>query len=233
MTLPKGTYIVSCMEHVRQISTVFFDLDGTLLPLDEKQFMQEYLVRFLEKCRKELIDPRQAQQALMAGVEAMRRADDEGGQSNRDRFWATFLSHLSLEKEDSLIEAFNRFYDEEFTELGALIQPFPLARKIVDTLKEKGYTLVLATSPLFPRAGTLERLRWVGLSEEDFALITTYEDYSYTKPHLGYYHQVLMNAEVEPGEVLMVGNNVVEDGAIRALRSAGHLCHRLSDQPPR
>lgn len=78
LTFLKGAYIVSYMADVRQFSTIFFDLDGTLLPLDEKQFMQEYLVRFLEKCRKELVDPRLAQQALMAGVEAMRRADDGG-----------------------------------------------------------------------------------------------------------------------------------------------------------
>ena len=73
-----------------------------------------------------------------------------------------FFAHLSVEKEESLIAAFNRFYHEEFTELGTLIEPFPLARKIVDTLKEKGYTLVLATSPLFPpgrnsRAAKLDR----------------------------------------------------------------------------
>ena len=67
MTFPDGMYIVSGMADIRQISTIFFDLDGTLLPIDEKRFMQEYLVRFLEKCRKEQIDPAQAQQALMAG----------------------------------------------------------------------------------------------------------------------------------------------------------------------
>lgn len=217
MTFPDGMYIVSGMADIRQISTIFFDLDGTLLPIDEKRFMQEYLVRFLEKCRKEQIDPAQAQQALMAGVHAMRSEDGGGAQSNKDRFWSTFFAHLSVEKEESLIAAFNRFYHEEFTELGTLIEPFPLARKIVDTLKEKGYTLVLATSPLFPRAGTLERLSWIGLSENDFEFITTYEDYSYTKPHIGYYDQVFSDAQVDPNEVLMVGNNVVEDGAIRAL----------------
>ncbi len=205
------------MADVRQISTIFFDLDGTLLPLDEKQFMQEYLVRFLEKCRKEHIDPVQAQQALMAGVHAMRSGDGGGVQSNKDRFWSAFFAHLTVAKEESLIAAFNRFYHEEFTELGTLIEPFPLARNIVDTLKEKGYTLVLATSPLFPREGTLERLSWIGLSEHDFELVTTYEDFSYTKPHLEYYHQVLSQVRVDPGEVLMVGNNVVEDGAIRSL----------------
>ena len=38
-----------------------------------------------------------------------------------------------------------------------------------------------------------------------------------TKPHIGYYDQVFSDAQVDPNEVLMVGNNVVEDGAIRAL----------------
>ena len=51
--------------------------------------------------------------------------------------------------------------------------------------KEKGYQLVLATM-LFSQEATLARIEWAGLNKNDFVLITTYEDFHYAKPNLGY-----------------------------------------------
>ncbi len=206
------------MTEMEKVSTVFFDLDGTLLPLDEKQFMVEYLARFTQRCITEQLDPGRAQEALMAGVMSMQ---GEGGRdSNMERFWRTFFSHLSLPYDQELISSFTRFYNEEFREIRHLIEPTPLSAEIVSMLKAKGYDLILATAPMFPRAGTLERMSWIGLEETDFSLITTYEDYSYTKPHVGYYQELFDKTGVQPEEVLMIGNNVREDGAIRDLGSS-------------
>ena len=39
--------------------------------------------------------------------------------------------------------------------------------------------MALATTPMFPKKATLERMRWAGLDPDDFALVTTYEDYHF------------------------------------------------------
>jgi FMN phosphatase YigB (HAD superfamily) len=76
---------------------------------------------------------------------------------------------------------------------------------------------VLATTPVFPRSGTLERMSWAQLNPSWFDLITTYEDFSHTKPHLGYYQEILKQMQLDPKECLMVGNDVTEDLVVQQL----------------
>lgn len=64
---------------------------------------------------------------------------------------------------------------------------------------------------MFPKAGTSSRIAWAGLDADDFALITTYEDFSYCKPNLAYYKTILQNIGKEPQECMMVGNDALED----------------------
>ena len=58
---------------------------------------------------------------------------------------------------------------------------------------------------------TESRVKWAGLDKEDFALITTFEDYNYCKPNLDYYRQVIEKLGVKPEDCVMVGNDVSED----------------------
>ena len=50
-----------------------------------------------------------------------------------------------------------------------------------------------------------------GFEPSDFEIVTTYEDYSFAKPNLGYYKEVTKILGVEPEECVMVGNDVLED----------------------
>ena len=83
--------------------------------------------------------------------------------------------------------------------------------------------LYLATNPVFPRAATANRIKWAGLQEDDFRLITTYEDCSYCKPNPLYFKAILDQFSLDPSECLMVGNDVEEDLAIRSLGVATFL----------
>ena len=66
---------------------------------------------------------------------------------------------------------------------------------------------------LFPRVGTLSRIRWAGLDAADFALITTYENATHCKPNPAYYAEILRKTGKRPQECLMVGNDATEDTA--------------------
>jgi len=70
---------------------------------------------------------------------------------------------------------------------------------------------VLATNPLFPLIAIKERMRWAGVSEFDFALITSYEEMHACKPNLEYYREICAKIKVPARNCLMVGNDVEED----------------------
>ena len=77
--------------------------------------------------------------------------------------------------------------------------------------------MVLATNPLCPAIATQSRARWAGLTPEDFALITTYENSAFCKPNPDYYREILGKLNLKPEECLMVGNDVQEDMVARML----------------
>lgn len=190
------------------MNTILFDLDGTLLPMDQKRFLEAYFEELagtfqpLGYGSKELIE------AVWAGTKAM--IANDGSATNEQRFWDTF-ERIFGEKARQDRARFMQFYQNEFNRVKRAVSPNPLARECVRLLKEKGYVLVLATNPIFPRAGTMARIAWAGLDPEDFTLITTYEDFRFCKPNLDYYRSILRMVGKRPEECLMVGNDVKED----------------------
>ena len=78
-----------------------------------------------------------------------------------------------------------------------------------------GLGVVLATNPLFPPIATQSRIRWAGLEPEDFALVTTYDNSSFSKPNPEYYREILGKLNLRAEECLMVGNDALEDMAAR------------------
>lgn len=192
------------------INTVLFDLDGTLLPMDLNVFMKAYFGKMAPRAVQAGYDPNVFCDAILKGLYATIASD--GSMTNEARFWSIFAQILGedvLEKKPM----FDEFYENEFCEIGTLFPKDPLADVCVKRLKEKGYTVTLATSPLYPRVATLERCRWAGLDPNDFEFITTYEDYNFAKPHPGYYKEVFRRLNKQPEECLMVGNDMIEDMA--------------------
>ena len=60
---------------------------------------------------------------------------------------------------------------------------------------------------------TYQRTQWAGLDIEDFELITTYEDSHACKPNPLYYKEILEKCNLQPEEVIMIGNDTKEDFA--------------------
>ena len=194
--------------------TVLFDLDGTLLPMDMEAFLRAYLQELSKKGAAAGYNPVELVEVVMDGVDAMVRND--GTMTNEERFWELFISRIGGSR-DVHQQVFEEFYLHDFPRLEKTVQPSPLSRQAVEILKDKGYRLVLATNPFFPRLATLERMRWAGVEPEDFALITTFENCHFAKPHPGYYRQILEVIGAAASECLMVGNDMVEDLAAAQL----------------
>lgn len=190
------------------IKMILFDLDGTLLPMDQEVFVKTYFGLLAKKLAPYGYEPDKLIQAVWAGTAAMVKND--GKESNEERFWQTFAQVYGVDAKKD-IAVFDDFYRNEFAGVKEVCGYHPKAAETVRVLKEKGFRVALATNPIFPQIATAQRIRWTGLAPEDFELFTTYENSHYCKPNLSYYEEVLERLGVTPQECLMVGNDVSED----------------------
>lgn len=188
--------------------TILFDLDGTLLPMDLDSFLTNYFGRLMKAC-SHLLDPQQFRQNLWAATEAMIR-DNRADKTNQKVFMDNFIPRFNLPAE-TIMPLFDQFYAGEFTELIHCTSPTHLSRQICQELVVKGYTLVLATNPVFPDAATAHRMRWAGIHDIPWVLVTTYEHCHFCKPNPNYYKEILQRVGANAEETLMVGNDVKED----------------------
>lgn len=196
------------------MTTVLFDLDGTLLPMDQEAFIKAYFGRLAVKLTPHGYDPKALMQGIYAGIGAMVKND--GSCINEDAFWKVFCSMFGERAlEDKPV--FEEFYRNEFQQVRESCGFAPEAAPLIKKLKEKGLRVVLATNPLFPAVATESRIRWAGLDKADFALVTTYENSRFCKPNPAYYKEILDKLGLSAEDCVMVGNDVQEDGAAAAL----------------
>lgn len=199
--------------------TILLDLDGTLLPMDQDQFIKSYFSRLARKMAGK-IDPQKLTEIIWKGTGAM--IANEGQVTNEQVFWSVF-DRLSGCRHEELEDDFMDYYQNEFNLAVDACQPNPLAGDIVSLLKQKGYRLILATNPIFPRIATANRIRWAGLKAEDFEWITTFEVCRFCKPNPKYYAEILEHCGLNPRECVMIGNDVKEDMTARELGMEGWL----------
>lgn len=190
------------------IKAVLFDLDGTLLPMDNDEFTKSYFKLLAAKLGPLGYDAQELVSAIWDGTAAMVRND--GSCTNEQAFWDRFSAVMG---ERALRDkpVFEDFYRNEFNNARAFCGFNEGAREAVKLAKSRGLVTALATNPIFPSYATESRIRWAGLEPGDFALYTTYENNTHCKPNPDYYRDVADALGLEPGECAMVGNDANED----------------------
>lgn len=192
------------------LTAVFFDLDGTLLPMDTKTFVEAYLGLLAKKMALWGYDPEKLVNGIWAGTAAM--MSNTSGRRNEEVFWDSFEETYGLPaRADEPV--FLDFYENEFQAAREVCGFAPQAAKVVRHIKARGLRAALATNPVFPAIASESRVRWAGLEPGDFEYITTYENSCWSKPNTAYYKELLDKLDLQPEEVLMVGNDVSEDMA--------------------
>lgn len=187
---------------------IFFDLDGTLLPMDQNRFIKAYFSHLAAKLAPKGIDEKALVETIWGGTKAM--VANDGSRTNEEVFWDHFVAAFGPEiRKDQA--TFDDFYRNEFQLAQSACGFDPRAAQTVAELKARGFTLVLATNPIFPAIATESRIRWAGLNKDDFILCTTYENSRHCKPNPHYYRDILNFLGAEPAQCLMVGNDATED----------------------
>ncbi len=207
------------------VQAILFDLDGTLLPMDNDYFTKVYFHYLAQSARAwGYTDKEQLIKAVWAGVAAMVRND--GSRSNSEAFWECFGGIYGKSAGEDM-EKFDRFYATEFNKAKESTFPTPLAKEALEIARTKAEHVILATNPIFPYVADASRLSWLGLKMEDFDLVTDYDNCSYSKPNPDYYRAIMKQFSLDPAQCLMVGNDVDED--VVAAGSIGLPCFLLDD----
>lgn len=218
------------MTHVdRTYRAICFDLDGTLLPMDIDEFMTAYFMRIGQFMAAKGMDGQLFMAALKAGTKAMATHTDD--RTNEEAFWDEFFPAyeagvgrtLTSEERAQMRTLADEFYDQDFPRIGDGFTPNPAAARVVNALAQKGYPLVLATMPMFPLRAVEHRLEWAGVDPAAFQRITCYQNAKSVKPKQTYFAEVLAALGVSGTDVLMVGNNTMEDFAVLDLGVDGYL----------
>ncbi len=189
------------------IKTVMFDLDGTLLPFVQDEFIKLYFGGLCKKLAPLGYDSDKLVKVVWKGTEAMIKND--GSRSNRDAFWDVFRAAFhGLPDVEPLCD---KFYTEEFDKVRACLKYVPDHKPMIERLKSAGLDVVLATNPIFPMCAQETRMAWCGLEHGDFLYVTSYENSSYCKPNTKYFIELLGKINREPSECVMIGNSIRED----------------------
>lgn len=192
----------------QRIDAVLFDLDETLLDINLDLFWRAYM-QSLAAAVADLIDPDSFLKALGQSTQVM-LDDVDPARTNREVFWDDFFGRTGLEPA-AVRPPVDRFYEVVFPTLCDYASPAPLAREAVKTAMALEVPVVVATNPIMPRRGVDHRLRWAGLADLPFALVTTYEGMHACKPRREYYAEIAHILGVDPAACLMIGNDEHND----------------------
>lgn len=188
------------------MNAVLFDLDGTLLDLDLDGFLRRYF-HALERAATALradIPGADMLEAIKSSTTVMMQPHP--GQTNREAFYADFLSRTGVDLNDDW-DVFDSFYRDVFPGLGTDCRPARGSREAVETALSAGLKVAIATNPIFPRIAVEHRLAWAGLADLGLPVVTTYEAMYACKPSPEYYRQTAEMLGVEPSACLMVGDD--------------------------
>jgi len=203
-----------------KIKAVLFDLDGTLLPMEQNEFMKAYFGGLAKRLAPLGYESQKLISSIWSGSLAMVKND--GKRTNEEVFWDSFseIYGKDVRKDEPYFDA---YYSEDFDKVRNSCGFNENAVRAVAAIKSMGLRVALATNPLFPRIATEKRAAWAGLDLSDFELVTTYENSYYCKPNLKYYEDIIRQMGLEAKDVLMVGNDVDEDMIAERLGSGVFL----------
>jgi FMN phosphatase YigB (HAD superfamily) len=197
------------------IDAILFDLDGTLIDLQEEDLVRHYLklvaAFFAENGYRS--DPREIPAKILESTDVMLK-DTNPETTTIETFMKHFSNSVGHEA-DYLMPIFSRFYIEKFDLVKHYAKPIPEIDSIIAKCEQLNLKLVVATNPVFPETAVLKRIKWGGLDKVNWSLITNGEIMPVCKPHALYFKRISEMIDVPPSRCLFVGNDAYFDMAAK------------------
>lgn len=203
------------------IKAILFDLDGTLLRAQMKEFIAQYIHGLSTFCA-DRVKPKKFEKTLLTIIHDLIHTEGNGSMTNEERVYTRMRQELAI-PESLMGESLAQLKHNGLEKLQQFIQPIPLAKQIVKSCQNRGIPLVLATNPVFPKFMIQARMEWAELEEESFTYLTSYENSCYCKPHAGYFRTISAQLGIAAENCLMVGNDLNHDLAAGAIGMKTYL----------
>jgi HAD superfamily hydrolase (TIGR01509 family) len=190
------------------IKAVLLDLDNTLAHNPDAAFARAFLALLEQYFRGPGEQP--YIRPFVQAIRGLGSADRNMRMTNAQAIVKAIQDETG-QPESAIAEAIQRFYQQTFPHLQDLIHPVGGAADFVQHLMQKKVAVVIATNPLHPLEAVETRLRWAGLPNDGYALITHAGNMHFAKPDPAYYAEIAARVGVEPDEALMIGDSEVND----------------------
>ena len=162
--------------------TILIDLDDTLLSNNMDEFLPAYL-KGLSNHLSKYVEPSLLVKHLLAATGKMTKNiyPDSTLEQVFDSHFYPAIAVPRVEIENQIQE----FYAVKYSALKTTTRQNPAAIQLVEDFFRRGWQVVVATNPLFPRTAILQRLEWAGLPVEKypFLFVPSYENLHFSKPH--------------------------------------------------
>ena len=198
------------------LKAVVFDMDDTLLDINLSAF-----IAVLAKEESGLLaqigrkNPLSMFAAYTAALLDVNRAERDNTCTNRELFDAAIERRGGVVLSDPVIADALAYYEREVlphrNDSIIAARPKAGAAEAIDAGLSRGLRIALLTNPSFGAACIECRMGWGDLLDVPFELVTTMENTRRVKPSPTYYLDALGEMGLEPGEVLMVGNDRQRD----------------------
>jgi len=190
------------------VNTLLLDLDGTLCMMDRDRFMKKYMSDMAEHF-KDIIPVESFAPHIMKST-----AFANSHPSPNYNWGEVFINHFAEGfglKTNGMLGRFMDFYVKDFPQYGSIIAPHPLAHKLLETAKRKGFKLACSSNCVMPKIAIEERMRCCGIDPSIFDFIPGMEHMHYSKPNPLFFKEIADYLGVEPEDCLVVGNDPDED----------------------
>lgn len=205
------------------IKNILFDLDGTLINIDQEGFNKEYMDGVAQFFAKYGYDKNNTIKLLWGAIMVI--VNNDGKCTNEEVFCNYLEKNLNMNRE-TILKIFDEFTNSEYDLLKKYVKKVDLVTKAINLLKEKQYNLILATNAVFPYDIVKKRASWGNIDINDFSFVTNIDNMNYAKPNINYYKQILELNNLKAEECIMFGNDLIEDLAIEKL---GIDCFIITD----
>ena len=186
------------------------DLDDTLLTWNDKSFIEKATQAL---CRSITSIPEDECFSRMDSAIRYLIQREVSSRTLSELFYDHFCEGIEA-LQPKIADEIQHFYETGYQALQQYTSALPAGVWLIEEAIRRGYEIVIATNPLFPRFALEQRLKWAGLDRymDHFLFITSMEEIHFTKPDPAYFVEILGRLGwQEDNRVFMVGDSLEMD----------------------
>ncbi|MFX1452014.1 MAG: HAD family hydrolase [Promethearchaeota archaeon] len=185
-----------------KIKAILFDLDNTLLNIDENGFNNAFAQELANEAAHLISREVFIKQWYAAVYETIKNEDKR---INLDKFWNYFCDLVNISR-DTIEPILVNNYKNKFEGLKRFVTKKEEARKVIQLAFDLGLDVIIATNPIYLEVGMKIRLKWADIIDFPYRLITHIENSCYCKPSLKYYEEIFEKIGHPAKDCLMIGD---------------------------